>query len=308
MSFEESKPRSDNYEAELVTVCVLSFNRPRLLDRTLACITKQTHKNLQIIISDDCSSDVNTSKVIKSYAEKDRRIKYYIQKKNLFIFKNLKFLFDKVEGDFIMWCDDDDWYDPTYIQKCLSSLMSDENALTAFSYYLEADEFGEDVDSYPNQIKLLERLTNNNTYLRLLAYLFTYNGYGYYNIYYGLHRKQILSWFDPLKFSFAVDADVGMKIISLGHIALVREHLFKKTVLNQKEYILNISSSLSESSFMEFSRKVYSMLIDPLIRIREYCRILPLNYSFFIIALSPFWVLSIYILSLNRFLIKNLFK
>ena len=308
MSIEESKPCYDNHETELVTVCVMSYNRPELLDRALASITQQTHKNLQIIISDDCSPNVNTTNVIARYAEKDRRIKYYIQKTNLRYFRNLKFLLDKVDGDFVMWCDDDDWYDPTYIQKCLSALLQDEKASTAFSYYIETDESGGANDSYPNQAKLLERLTNKNTYSRLLAYLFTYNGFGYCNIYYGLHRKQILSWFNPMEFGMAVDADVGMKIISLGHLVLVREYLFKKTVLNKKEYIVNAIDSGRDSGFIELTRKAYSILIDPVIRMREYCKILRLNHSIFIIIFSPLWILSIFFLSLSHFINKHLVK
>lgn len=308
MSIAESKPSYNNYEGHLVSVCVMSYNRPELLDRALLSITKQTHKNIQIIISDDCSPNENTTNVIARYAEKDQRIKYYIQKTNLRYFRNLKFLLDKVGGDFVMWCDDDDWYDPTYIQKCVSALMQDEKASTAFSYYLEADEYGEPNDSYPNQAKLLEKLTNKNTYSRLLNYLFTFNGFGYCNIYYGLHRRQILTWFDPMKFGMAVDADAGMKIISLGHIALVRENLFKKTVLNKKEYLMNDSDGGRKSDSIGLTRKVYSMFIDPVIRLIEYCKVLRPHHSFFIITFAPLWILSIVIISLIHFIKKYLVK
>lgn len=306
MEIKKSNLRNVNCEAELVTVCVMSYNRPKLLDRTLECITQQTHKNLQIIISDDCSPDVETSKVIKRYAEKDQRIKYYIQKTNLFYFKNLNLLINKVESNFVMWCDDDDWYDSTFIAKCLSALLQNEKASTAFSYYFEAYESGEASDSYPNQAKLLERLTNKNTYFRLLAYLFTYNGFGYCNIYYGLHRKTILSWFDPLKFGMAIDADVGMKIISLGHLVLVKEHLFKKTVSNKKEYNTNTLKSGNSSAFIVFTKKVISALIDPVERMREYCKVLCLKHSIFIIIFAPLWISSILFSSFFHFVKKYL--
>ena len=306
MSIEKERQGSIDKDAILVTVCVMSYNRPKLLERTLECITQQTHKNLEIIISDDCSPDVYISKLIASYAEKDQRIKYYIQKINLGYLGNLKFLLDKVNGDFVMWCDDDDWYDPTYIKKCLLALIDDENALTAFSYYLEADESGVPVDSYPNQANLLERLTSKYTYLRLLAYLFVRDGYGYYNIYYGLHRKEILSLFDPLKFGMSIDADVGMKIISLRQLLLVREHLFKKTVFNKKEYVENTSRNADVSVLKALTVKISAILTNSISRIREYRKFLRLDHALFISILSPLWIVSLLVLSLNHFINKHL--
>ena len=43
----------------MVTVGIPTFNRPEGLERTLACITKQTYTNLEIIVSDNCSMPAN---------------------------------------------------------------------------------------------------------------------------------------------------------------------------------------------------------------------------------------------------------
>ena len=40
----------------LVSVGIPTYNRPEGLRRTLECITKQTYKNLEIIVSNNCSS------------------------------------------------------------------------------------------------------------------------------------------------------------------------------------------------------------------------------------------------------------
>jgi glycosyltransferase involved in cell wall biosynthesis len=295
-----------NQENILVTVCVLSYNRAEGMDKVLNCLTQQTHKNLQIVVSDDCSPDANVSKVIESHAERDPRIEYHLQVKNIYYYKNLKFVLDKSVGEFVMWCDDDDWYDPTYIQKCLSALLKTETALTAFTYYSEVDESGVLDSRYPNQSKLLERLSRKNKYLRMLAYLFTFDGYGYCNIYYGLHRKQILSWFDPENYGYSIDMDVGMKLISIGPVALVREELFKKTVGNVKKYN---SPHLHENKKLVFADlwfKNMSLLKGCISRINIYCRILRLHQSLFILLLSPFWIVSKIALSATKYFGKVL--
>ncbi|MBU4370171.1 glycosyltransferase [Patescibacteria group bacterium] len=45
----------NNNNQQLVSVGIPTYNRPESLRRTLECITSQTYKNLEIIISDNCS-------------------------------------------------------------------------------------------------------------------------------------------------------------------------------------------------------------------------------------------------------------
>ena len=66
----------------LVSVGIPTFNRPDGLRRTLECITNQTYKNLEIIVSDNCSPGPETEAVVREFMAKDRRIQYYRQENN----------------------------------------------------------------------------------------------------------------------------------------------------------------------------------------------------------------------------------
>ena len=74
----------------LVTVGIPTFNRPEGLDVTLACITAQTYPNLEIIVSDNCSTIPGVSAVIKKYADNDKRVKYHIQQTNISLVPNFQ--------------------------------------------------------------------------------------------------------------------------------------------------------------------------------------------------------------------------
>ena len=50
------------------------------LEKSLQSILKQSYKNLEIIISDNCSND-ETINIIKKYLKKDKRIIFFKQKK-----------------------------------------------------------------------------------------------------------------------------------------------------------------------------------------------------------------------------------
>ncbi len=41
-----------------ISVCVTTFNRAELLDRTLASLAAQSRQPDEILVSDDCSADV----------------------------------------------------------------------------------------------------------------------------------------------------------------------------------------------------------------------------------------------------------
>ena len=49
----------------LVTVCITTFNRVKLLPCTVESVLNQTYKNIEVIIVDDCSTD-NTRGLIEN--------------------------------------------------------------------------------------------------------------------------------------------------------------------------------------------------------------------------------------------------
>ena len=78
---------------ELVSVCVISFNSSGTVVETLESIKKQTYKNIELIISDDCSTD-NTVSVISNWIQVNKNcglndIKLVTHEKNGGTCKNL---------------------------------------------------------------------------------------------------------------------------------------------------------------------------------------------------------------------------
>jgi len=106
----------------LVTVGIPTYNRPEGLERTLACITNQTYSNLEIIVSDNCSTNPDVLLVLQKYAELDKRVTYHIQKKNLSIVPNFQFLLDNASGKYFMWAADDDKWNNDFIDRCVQAM------------------------------------------------------------------------------------------------------------------------------------------------------------------------------------------
>ncbi|MEP7256644.1 MAG: glycosyltransferase family 2 protein [Ferruginibacter sp.] len=111
----------------MVTIGIPTFNRPEGLERTLACITKQTFTNLEIIISDNCSTDPNVLPVLKKYADIDKRITYHVQEINLSIVPNFQFLLDQATGKYFMWAADDDQWNTDFIERCVNAMEANSD-------------------------------------------------------------------------------------------------------------------------------------------------------------------------------------
>ena len=60
---------------ELVSIITPVYNCEKILSKTIECVINQTHKNWEMILVDDCSTD-NSAKIIKDYCKKEKRLKY----------------------------------------------------------------------------------------------------------------------------------------------------------------------------------------------------------------------------------------
>ena len=110
----------------LVSVGIPTYNRPKGLKGYLNK-SNQTYKNIEIIVSDNCSENEKVKEVALTFAETDKRIKYINQRNNIGIFENFRFVLKESTGDYFMWASDDDEFLPTFIEKCLDKLIQDDN-------------------------------------------------------------------------------------------------------------------------------------------------------------------------------------
>lgn len=98
----------------LVSILIPIYNAENYLECCLNAIINQTHKNLQIVMIDDGSSD-GTWNVLQKYADKDSRIEVYHQE-NQGVASTRNNLLDKVKGDYVLFVDSDDWIEPDMVE------------------------------------------------------------------------------------------------------------------------------------------------------------------------------------------------
>jgi len=180
---------SSNNQYPLVSIGVAVYNRPELLSRALLSITNQSYNNIEIVISDDCSPNEDTKKVIRSYSSKDPRIKKNWQEKNLGMLENLKFVFEKSSGEFFVWCDEDDECHEQFIERGICSLLDHPRYEAWCCTMNNIDAYGRVIREYSGFSKWT---STNNKWKDILKFLIEPEILGKSHIFYCIFRRDAL--------------------------------------------------------------------------------------------------------------------
>ncbi len=120
-----------------VSIVIPCYNDGKYLLKTLESALNQTHKDCEIIVVDDHSSDPHTQSVLKSLGHRVKLITVPPGKKGVSAARNLGI--SQAEGEYILPLDADDLIDPTYIEKACRILDNNPNIGVC---YCQAAYFG----------------------------------------------------------------------------------------------------------------------------------------------------------------------
>jgi glycosyltransferase involved in cell wall biosynthesis len=110
----------------VVTVGIPTHNRSDLLERALRSVLAQTYKDLEIIVSDDASSD-DTPQRMSEFA--DPRIVYLRSEKNTGIARNTDKCLERATGELLLMLNDDDELEPSAIEKLSQPFRQPPNGI-----------------------------------------------------------------------------------------------------------------------------------------------------------------------------------
>ena len=97
-----------------VSIIIPIYNSEKYISKCLDSVINQTYKNIEILLINDGSKDSSIN-IIKEYAKKDKRI-VVIDKENEGVSKTRNLGIKKSTGDYIMFIDNDDYIDKTYVE------------------------------------------------------------------------------------------------------------------------------------------------------------------------------------------------
>ncbi|MDR0675926.1 MAG: glycosyltransferase [Elusimicrobiota bacterium] len=108
-----------------ISVIVASFNYANFITATLDSIVNQSYKNFEVIIVDDGSTD-GSLEIIKKYTKKFDNVFLYTHEnyQNRGLPETIKLGISKSRGEYIAFCESDDFWDTLYLKKKIEVINS----------------------------------------------------------------------------------------------------------------------------------------------------------------------------------------
>src|SRR5262249_44963466 len=128
-------------DSPLVSIGLPVYNGERFLGTCLDSLLAQTYANLEIVISDNASTD-GTPALCEEYAARDPRIRFVRSDRNRGAAWNHNQVASMARGVYFRWCGADDALDPRFIEACVATLESQRDAVLAFPLSIVIDETG----------------------------------------------------------------------------------------------------------------------------------------------------------------------
>ena len=118
-----------NTDDKKVDILMATYNGEKYIKEQIDSIIDQTYQNWKLIIRDDCSND-QTRTIIDEYLKLDNRIRLIEDnKKNLGFVKNFEQLLKHSKADYIMFADQDDFWDKTKIEKLYNVIIKENKEI-----------------------------------------------------------------------------------------------------------------------------------------------------------------------------------
>lgn len=124
-----------------VSLCLLTYKRAGVLPRSIESLLAQSFDDFELVINDDCSPD-NTEAVCRSYAERDSRIRYFRNERNLRYAGNQNAAVSRARGELIAFVHDGDVYRADMVEKWVAALRAHPSAGIVFNAVRIIEEHG----------------------------------------------------------------------------------------------------------------------------------------------------------------------
>ena len=178
-----------NARQPLVSVGLPVYDHPEFLRLALESLTGQTYRNIEVIVSDDCSPGDGTRRVVEEFAARDHRIHYSRQEKNIGAQANHFLVFEKAAGELFFWASEDDEWDERFIEQGVHALQDNPGYSAWMCTIVNTDSGGRIVRDYEGFARFTSTSKKTND---IREYLLEPEVLGKANLIHGIFRRQAL--------------------------------------------------------------------------------------------------------------------
>lgn len=242
----------------LISILLVVYNQERYILEALESLVEQDYPNFELVITDDCSTDLTIEKINEYLESKNLKnnITVNVNDKNLGISKNVQLGLSICRGDYICLAAGDDISHKSRLSKSLNFLDYHKNISASFSNLLVIDEKSNSIRPYfsepPKFCKSLESFLSGGKVWSIGASLF--------------FKKELFFSFSPfLEGTYQEDGVIAFRALLRGGIRYNDEVL-----VSYRMHSNNASQNISIKNKIAFKERDI-VLIDNMIKdIREH--------------------------------------
>jgi len=144
---------------ELISVIIPCYNQGQFIDEAVDSVLSQTYDNIEVIVVNDGSTDPFTIDLLREYDRPKTKV-ITTENQGLAEARNTAIL--AAQGKYILPLDADDKIAPTYCQKAIDVIISDDNLGIVHG---ETQNFGDNTEVRQDPPSTLEEILKKNTIL-----------------------------------------------------------------------------------------------------------------------------------------------
>ena len=238
-----------------VTIGIPTYNRPEGLANTLKRATSQTYENLEILVSDNASSDREAVRSVIDSFQQDSRVSYHRQEENLGSLGNFQFLVNKASGDYFLWMSDDDDVELNYIERLVDALNENPDVAIVMGGYDIEDQMADPVIKL-NLTQHLAEMSIPDLYQRMKTYILQPDHLAKSRLNWGMFpREHIKRAFQECHDNIPegntpiwADYPIDLRLLSYGNLTVVNEVLWHVKLLPTSDGKSTLAGSFQKMS------------------------------------------------------------
>lgn len=215
-----------------ISVAMPAYNSAAHIGQALEALMGQSFGDIEIIVSDNASTDA-TQDIVQGLAAQDKRLRYVRQQTNIGANNNYTFVAKAARGEYCKWVSSSDWCAPTFLEKCLHRLESDTRAALAVPRTRMFEGDLSNWRDYTGDIEILDDSPAQRM-IRLASSLKLNNAFN------GLVRTAML------RRTRMVEAYAGADVVLMGHLAILGKFLLVDEPLYYRRLEVDSSTALQD--------------------------------------------------------------
>ena len=167
-----------------VSIGVPVYNGGQFLERAIDSLLSQTFADLEIVVSDNASTD-DSRDIIRRAAKRDPRVRYSFNEVNRGLVWNHRRVIALARGEYFMFAPHDDWFAEDYVERCVELLDARPDVTYALSEAILVDAEAREI----GRERLRQRVDDPSPSTRFWDLLVVQGGVNWY----GLARRELFA-------------------------------------------------------------------------------------------------------------------